>query len=84
MSRVRIYTMRWCGYCHRAKDLLDRQGIAYEEMGLDGDPSFRTHLMDVAGQWTVPAILIDGRPIGGYTELVHLLRDGRLDELLAA
>ena len=84
MSRVRIYTMPWCGYCHRAKALLDREGIAYEEISLDGDPSFRAQLMEIAGQWTVPAILIDDRPIGGYTELVRLFRDGRLDELLAA
>ena len=41
-------------------------------------------LIDLTGGWTVPQILIDDRPIGGYTELVRLDRDGRLDELLAA
>jgi glutaredoxin 3 len=80
---VRIYTMRWCGYCHRAKALLDAEGIAYEEVGLDDEPGFRAMLMDLTGGWTVPQILIDGNPIGGYTELVRLLRDGRLDELAA-
>jgi glutaredoxin 3 len=84
MSRVRIYTMRWCGYCHRAKALLDEEGIEYDEVPLDGDPAFRARLMDATGGWTVPQILIDDRPIGGYTELVRLLRDGRLGELLAA
>ena len=84
MSRVRLYTTGWCGYCALAKELLDKAGIGYEEVSLDGDPAFRAQLMDIAGQWTVPAILVDGRPIGGYTELARLLRDGRLDELLAA
>ena len=82
--RLRIYTTRWCGYCHLAKELLDGRGIAYEEIGVDDEPGFRAMLMDLTGGWTVPQILIDGRPIGGYIELARLVRDGRLDELLAA
>jgi glutaredoxin 3 len=84
MSRVRVYTMAWCVCCHRAKAVLDAEGIDYEEVPLDDDPGFRATLMDLTGGWTVPQILIDGRSIGGYTELVGLLRDGRLGELLAA
>ena len=79
-----MYTTRWCGYCVRAKALLDAKQLAYEEISLDDDPAFRQRLHDVTGGWTVPQILIDGRPIGGYTELRRLERDGRLDELLAA
>ena len=59
-------------------------GLAYEEIDLDDDPAFRQKLLDLTGGWTVPQILIDGRPIGGYTELWRLDRDGRLAELLAA
>ena len=84
MATIRIYTTRWCGYCVRAKTLLDAKGHSYEEIHLDDDPAFRQHLLDLTGGWTVPQILIDGRPIGGYTELWKLERDGRLDELLAA
>jgi glutaredoxin 3 len=79
-----MYTTRWCGYCVRAKALLDGRGLDYEELGLDEDPEFRQKLFDLTGGWTVPQILIDGRPIGGYTELWRLDREGRLDELLAA
>jgi glutaredoxin 3 len=82
MSRLRIYTTRWCGYCARAKALLDAKGVAYEEVSLDGDPAFRATLLDLTGRWTVPQILVDDRPIGGYAELVRLERDGRLDTLL--
>jgi glutaredoxin 3 len=79
-----MYTTRWCGYCRRAKTLLEGKGIPYEEIDLDEDPAFRQTLFDLTGGWTVPQILVDGRPIGGYTELWGLDRDGRLDELLAA
>lgn len=84
MARVRIYSTRWCGYCVRAKVLLERKGIEYEEISLDDDPAFRKKLFDLTGGWTVPQILIDGRPIGGYTELWRLDRDGLLDDELAA
>jgi glutaredoxin 3 len=84
MARVRVYTTRWCGYCVRAKALLDGKGIEYEEIALDDDPAFRQKLFDLTRGWTVPQILIDDRPIGGYTELWRLDRDGRLDERLAA
>jgi glutaredoxin 3 len=79
-----MYTTAWCGYCVRAKALLDARGISYEEIDLGDDPEFRTTLNELTGGWTVPQILIGDRPIGGYTELWRLDRDGRLDALLAA
>jgi glutaredoxin 3 len=79
-----MYTTRWCGYCVRAKMLLDSKGLAYEEISVDDDPAFRQTVYDISGGWTVPQILIDGEPIGGYTELWRLDRAGRLDALLAA
>ncbi|MDX6407093.1 MAG: glutaredoxin 3 [Gaiellaceae bacterium] len=84
MARVRVYSTRWCGYCVRAKALLESRGIAYEDVYLDDDPAFRQRLFELTGGWTVPQILIDGKPIGGYTELWRLDRDGRLDDDLAA
>ena len=84
MTRIQIYTTRWCGYCVRAKALLDDKGIPYDEMFLDDDPDFRRNLFDLTGGWTVPQILIDGTPIGGYTELWRLDKSGVLDEQLAA
>jgi glutaredoxin 3 len=83
-ARVRMYTTRWCGYCARAKELLDGKGLDYVEIALDEDPAFRQHLFDLTGGWTVPQILLDGEPIGGYTELWRLDRSGELDARLAA
>jgi glutaredoxin 3 len=79
-----MYTTAWCGYCVRAKALLDSRGIAYDEISLDSDPHFRQKLLDLTGGWTVPQILVDGKPIGGYTELWRLDKSGRLADQLAA
>jgi glutaredoxin 3 len=84
MPRIRLYSTRWCGYCVRAKTLLESKGIEYEEISLDDDPAFRQKLFDLTGGWTVPQILLGGKPIGGYTELWGLDRDGLLDDELAA
>jgi glutaredoxin 3 len=84
VSRIEIYTTRWCGYCVRAKALLDAKGIEYDEISLDDDRAFRRNLEELTGGWTVPQILIDGTPIGGYTELWRLDKSGQLDARLAA
>jgi len=78
-----MYTTRWCGYCVRAKTLLESRGIPYEEISLDDDPGFRQHLLDLTGGWTVPQIVIEGRPIGGDTALWQLDRNGELERLAA-
>ena len=83
MTRIRMYSTTWCGYCIRAKSLLERRGLEYEEIVMDDDPAFRQKLLEMTGRWTVPQIFIDEVPIGGYTELSCLERDGRLDELAA-
>ena len=60
--RIQIYTTAWCGFCERAKALLDERGIPYEEIRVDNDPAFRAKLLDLTGRWTVPQIVIDGNP----------------------
>ncbi len=84
MPTIQMYTTRWCGYCVRAKALLDARGLEYEEVMLDDDdPTFRRRLLELTGGWTVPQIVVDGRPIGGYTELWQLDRSGELERLAA-
>lgn len=93
MRKIRIYTTRWCGFCVRAKTLLESHGVPYEEISLDDDPAFRQTVYDATGGWTVPQIVVacagsaEGlrwQPIGGYAELWRLAREGRLDDLPAA
>jgi glutaredoxin 3 len=81
--RIQVYTTAWCGFCERAKALLDGRGIPYEEIRLGDDPAFRAKLLDLTGRWTVPQVIIDGKPVGGYVELRELDRRGLLDELAA-
>ena len=78
MPEITMYTTSWCGYCVRAKILLDSLGLPYEEINLDDEPRFRQRLFDLTGGWTVPQIVIDGTPIGGYVELWKLEREGKL------
>jgi glutaredoxin 3 len=84
VARIQVYSTRWCAYCVRAKALLDDKGIPYEEVLLDEEPSFRKRLFELTGGWTVPQIVIDGEPIGGFTELWRLDRSGALTERVAA
>jgi glutaredoxin 3 len=83
MARIQMYTTEWCGYCVRAKALLKQRGLEFDEIRVDDDPNFRVKLQELTGRWTVPQIVIDGRPIGGYSELWQLDRDGELKELAA-
>ena len=84
MARICMYTTAWCGYCVRAKAVLDARGLDYDEVDLGDDPRFRARLNELTGGWTVPQIVVGGRSIGGYAELRRLEREGRLDQLLAA
>lgn len=81
MPEIEVYSTEWCGYCDRAKALLDRRGLTYDEIRIDKEPDFRRRLLELTGGWTVPQIVIDGKPIGGYLELWRLDREGILEEL---
>ena len=72
MPRVTVYTTEPCGYCRTAKALLQKRGIAYEEINLAKDAAGRAKLAELTGMMTFPQVIIDGKPIGGYQELVRL------------
>jgi glutaredoxin 3 len=78
VPRIRLYTTEWCGFCVRARALLERRGLAFDEVSLDDDPAFRQTVFDLGRRWTVPLVVIDGVPIGGYDELAALDRTGLL------
>lgn len=84
MKQVEIYTSPICGYCLRAKRLLENKGVAYVEIDVLSNPSARAEMRERAnGARTVPQVFIDGDPIGGSDELHALERAGKLDSLLA-
>lgn len=84
MPELVLYTTEWCGLCGRARHLLDARGIPYRVVPLDDDPAFRQRVYQLGKQWTVPLVVVDGTPIGGYRELAALDRSGALAERLAA
>jgi glutaredoxin 3 len=78
MRSVIVYTTDPCAYCRNAKALLERRGIAFEEINLARDPDGRVELANRTGMMTFPQIMIDGETIGGFNELVVADRAGLL------
>ena len=84
MAKVEIYTKAFCGYCARAKALLDAKGVDYEEHDLTmGGPKRQEMAARAPGSSTVPQIFIGGKHVGGSDDLAALERAGKLDPLLA-
>ena len=85
MKPVEIYTTPICGFCMRAKSLLNQKGVSFTEIDVMMSPSKKSEMMQRAnGGRTVPQIFIDGDHIGGCDDLYALERSGRLDGMLAA
>lgn len=83
MAHIEIYTSPFCGYCSRAKALLTRKGVAFEEIDLAAHGARRAEMVQRAGgRGTVPQIFIDGRHVGGCDDLHALDAAGRLDPML--
>jgi glutaredoxin 3 len=83
MARVEIYSTMFCGYCARAKSLLDKKGVDYVEIDIIEDSAKRDEMVERAGgRQTVPQIFIDGEHIGGSDDLYALERAGKLDAKL--
>lgn len=82
-ARVKIYSTATCPFCSRAKNLLQKLHIPYEELRVDIDRAALREMLEVTNHArTVPQITIDGRPIGGFAELTELHMDGALDPLM--
>jgi len=83
LSSVLIYTRPWCGYCRRAKALLERKGVPFQEIDVETRGDLEREMVSRSGgRTTVPQIFIDGRHVGGSDDLHELEARGRLDELL--
>lgn len=84
MASVTIYTRDFCGYCARAKALLQSKNVNFTEYNATENPQFRQEMMDKSGRNTFPQIFIGNQHVGGCDDLHALERDGKLDPLLAA
>ncbi|MEM7562827.1 MAG: glutaredoxin 3 [Pseudomonadota bacterium] len=83
MSRVTLYSTASCAICSKAKFMLDKWQIAFEEIRIDNDADARAEFdQRTDGARTVPQIFIDDKCIGGFSELTELHMDGELDDLM--
>ena len=82
MARIEIFSAPHCGYCQRAKELLDGKGLAYQEFDIAADPAQLEELLRRLPRSTaIPQIFIDGEHIGGYEDLCLLDERGKLNAL---
>jgi len=85
MPRVKVYSTGVCPLCQKTKQLLQKWNIPYEEVRIDLDRNAQREFVQVTnGARTVPQIVIDGKCIGGFTDLTELHMEGELDELVEA
>jgi glutaredoxin 3 len=84
MATIDIYTIRYCPYCHDAKELLSRKGVQFHEIDASGNRDVRDEMIQRSnGRSTFPQIFIGETHIGGCDDLYALNEAGRLDPLLA-
>ena len=80
---VKIYSTSWCGPCKFAKRLLEGKGVSYEEIDIEKIGMSREEMASLTGGMSVPQIVINDEPIGGYEDLWTLDQNGELDQKLA-
>jgi glutaredoxin 3 len=84
MPDIVIYTKAWCPYCSAAKSLLQKKGVTFQEVSIDGQPDLRSAMISRSGgRTTVPQIFINDTHVGGCDDLYTLDSSGGLDPLLA-
>jgi glutaredoxin 3 len=85
MARLTVYSTGTCPICEQSKKLLQKWSIPYNEIRLDLDPSEHRRFSELTqGARMVPQFLIDGKWIGGFTELTEMHMEDELDELMDA
>jgi glutaredoxin 3 len=83
LADIVLYTKPGCGYCHAARDLLDRKGADYEDIIASSDPAKKQEMIQRSGgRMTFPQIFIDGTPYGGSDDIHALDRAGKLNPIL--
>ena len=83
MAKVLMYKKDPCPYCDRAVNFLNGKGIAYDVVDLTNKPEEIDRIKAETGWRTVPIILINGKLVGGYTDLKALDEEGQLESMLA-
>ena len=78
---ITLYTTAWCGYCQRAKRLLQERGLAFTEIDVERTAGMREEMVARSGRRTVPQIFIGSRHVGGCDDLYALDQSGELERI---
>ncbi|MEE9328109.1 MAG: glutaredoxin 3 [Cocleimonas sp.] len=81
-ANVTMYATRFCPYCMRARSLLKKKGIEFEEIAVSSGNGLWREMAEKSGRNTVPQIFIDGESVGGYDDIAALNQQGKLDQKL--
>ena len=82
MKHVRVFSGPNCPYCDKAKALLRRKGVEFEEIDVEVDPEAMMKVVKETGRRTIPQIFIDDFHVGGCDDLYAYEELGKLDGLL--
>lgn len=82
MAKIIIYSKANCSYCTAAKQYLDKNNLAYQEIRVDLDGEKLQEVQQLSGRRTLPQIFINDSPVGGYDDLMVLARTGKLADLI--
>jgi glutaredoxin 3 len=80
--QIVMYATDWCGYCTRARQLLESKGVEFTEIDVDAVDGARAEMRQRTGRTSVPQIFIGEQHVGGYDDTKALDEQGRLDDLL--
>ena len=74
-KKIEIYTLDYCPYCQKAKFFLKEKGVEFKEIPCDdNEEEMRVELtkkFNLPNLATFPQIIIDGKNIGGYSDLIE-------------
>ena len=83
MKEVTIYTTMTCPFCFKAKKLLNKLDIPFDEISVGFNPKLRKEMAAKAGKTSVPQIWFGDSHIGGCDDLYALHNAGSLSEALS-
>ena len=79
---IKIYSTSWWGPCIATKRMLDDMRVPYENIDIEEKNISRDDLEKITGGNTVPQIIINGKSIGGFNELLQLIQSDGLKEMI--
>lgn len=81
-TKITVYGSERCSYCTAARMLLNEKGLAFEHILITGNDGARERMEALTNGRTVPQVVINDTPVGGFDELYEMEQSGELDRLL--